>query len=802
LGSLKNGIVVIDARTPLFTIAYCNEAFARANGNTVVRVLSQNTPVLQFLSAPPKEPRNSESLEIVKRALNTGTACTANFVKRRADGSELWVEFTLVPHRDAAGQLLQFIGTETDITGLRQAEEDLRKTRTDLERRVAERTTELSRSNESLYAEILDRRNAEQAAKAAELKFRSIFENSVEGIYQSTPAGKYLSVNPALARMYGYATSDELLNSVQDIANQVYVDPQVRDRFCDLMREQGEVRGLEYQARRRDGSILWISEHARAVRNRAHRILYYEGTIQDITERKRAEEAHLESETRFRIVAEQTGQLIYDYDLSTGRIVWAGAIESVTGETPASFRSVDMAGWEERVHPDDRALVVAERELRRAACERFDREYRFRRSDGTYARIRDNAVYLPDENGQPARMLGAMRDITARRKAEAERERLAQQLRQSQKMDAIGTLAGGIAHDFNNILGSILGYTELALDDIPPDTLTSRNLQQVVKAAGRAKQLVSQILAFSRQAEPVRKAVRLGELIREVLSLIRASLPSTIEIQTHISADPDWVNADPTQLHQVMMNLCANAGHAMAARGGLLTVTLAETHPGKNEGMLRLSVRDTGTGMRPEVLDRIFEPFFTTKQAGEGTGLGLSVVHGIVKSHGGEIHASSELGEGSVFEILLPKSVPDGSPILPAKSSPAHGRGKLLVVDDEEALLGAMSQRLTRMGYEVVTEADSARALDLVALKPYEFDLVITDVTMPKLTGIKLAQFLRSIRADLPVIMCSGNPGNVEAEAATLSNVRTVLRKPLDIAQLSTLIRECLGPTADPARQP
>ena len=350
--------------------------------------------------------------------------------------------------------------------------------------------------------------------------------------------------------MYGYESPDELLNSVQDIAQQIYVDPKVREHFCDLMQNYGQVRGLEYEARRRDGTTIWISENARAVRNRAQRILFYEGTIQDITERKRAEQAHLESENRFRIVAEQTGQLIYDYNLSTGELVWAGAIELVTGLPPEAFRAEGLAGWEERLHPEDRNSVLAERNTKRQTGERFDREYRFRRNDGSYARIRDNGVFLPGEDGKPARMLGAMRDITARRKAEAERERLAEQLRQGQKMDAIGTLAGGIAHDFNNILGSILGYTELALDDLPEESLTWKNLQQVNNAAQRAKQLVAQILAFSRQAAPIRKTVRLGELAREVLGLIRASLPSTIEIETQFRLETDWVSADPTQLHR------------------------------------------------------------------------------------------------------------------------------------------------------------------------------------------------------------------------------------------------------------
>jgi PAS domain S-box-containing protein len=408
-------------------------------------------------------------------------------------------------------------------------EAELALMRRDLSRRMRARTTELAKANEKLYAELLARRAAQSTLRATEEKYRGFFEHAVEGTYQSTPEGKYLSINPALARLYGYPTVATMLDSVADIAHDIYVDPAMRRRFQEMIERDGEVRNLEYQVRRHDGTPLWISENARVARGRRGKVLYYEGTIQDISRRKAAEAA--------------------------------------------------------------------------AAA-------------------------------------------------------LGQQLLQAQKMEAVGTLAGGIAHDFNNILGAIIGYTELAQEDLPVGSPAAPNLAEVLRAALRAREHVRQILAFSRQSLPERKRIRVGAIVREALSLVRATIPSTVRIERELVARNDHAVADAAQLHQVLVNLCANASHAMRGADGVLTVRLENVvlGPGGQPVVgrlppgpyLKLSVRDTGHGIPPEVLPRIFEPFFTTKPVGEGTGLGLSVVHGIVQSHGGEIQASSAPDAGSM----------------------------------------------------------------------------------------------------------------------------------------------------------
>ncbi len=378
------------------------------------------------------------------------------------------------------------------------------------------------------------------------------------------------------------------------------------------------------------------------------------------------------------------------------------------------------------------------------------------------------------------------------------------QLVQSEKLRAIGTLAGGIAHDFNNILGAILGFGELALEDVPADSRTARNMRQVIKAGQRAKDLVRQILAFSRQSEPQRGNVKLGALIEETLKLLRATIPVTVNIQSRVTARNDSVVADSTQLHQMLMNLGTNASHAMREKGGTLTMSLsdfavpetghAEVPQLKPGSYLRLDVADTGHGMDPAVIARIFEPFFTTKAVGEGTGLGLSVVHGIIENHGGEITVASQPGHGTTFSIFLPCStVSETRSATTTADGPVQGnRERILVVDDEEPLVNMMQQKLTRLGYEVIAHHDSVKALEAFRAAPGSFDVVITDHTMPRLTGVDLAREMVRLRPDTPIIMCSGSGQALIAADRLRPAVRECVLKPVNFGELTRSIRRML----------
>ena len=391
----------------------------------------------------------------------------------------------------------------------------------------------------------------------------------------------------------------------------------------------------------------------------------------------------------------------------------------------------------------------------------------------------------------------------ARRTAEEDRTRVEAQLRQAQKMEALGTLAGGIAHDFNNILGIIVGYTEMARWDAGEDSAAKSHLMEVLKAAERAKDLVQQILAFSRRSEQERRPIQVGLIVKEAMKMLRASLPSTINIKVNV-ASRAIVSADPTQIHQVLMNLCTNAAHAMSDNGGVLEVALTDVRVGPESIMphsdvrpgpfVKLTVEDTGCGMDPAILDRIFDPFFTTKEPGVGTGLGLSVVHGIVKSHGGAIEVESSPGRGTTFQVLLPTMECTPGLETEAAGPLPRGRERILVVDDEPALAMAAKQMLERLGYRVDYRTSGIEALDTFRLQLTEgpFDLVITDMTMPDLTGTDLARELLALQPALPILLCTGFSEKMNAEKAKSLGIQGFLMKPVIMSELARMIREVL----------
>jgi PAS domain S-box-containing protein len=414
--------------------------------------------------------------------------------------------------------------------------------------------------------------------------------------------------------------------------------------------------------------------------------------------------------------------------------------------------------------------------------------------DGRAISIADSAAPIRSRDGRLQGMVLVCRDISERKQLEA-------QLRQAQKMEAIGTLAGGIAHDFNNILAAILGFSELASYEVPQASAVWDHLQNVLRAGKRAKELVQQILAFSRRTMAERRPVQLQLLIKETLTLLRASLPSTIEIKHSLATDVGTVLADPIQMHQVLMNLCANAQYAMRDTGGMLEVRLEATEadppvtcPDLKPGpYVRLTVRDTGPGITPEALGRLFEPFFTTKSPGEGTGMGLAVVHGIVASHDGAITVSSTPGQGATFEIYLPRLAEAVIDDPHSEERIPEGKGRILFVDDEDPVVRLSQEILERLGYEVVACGDSLEALQAFQEASQRFDLVITDQTMPRMTGDMLVQALRRIRPDIPIILCTGFSYTINAEQAEALGIDAWLTKPWQTRDLAHTIQHVLA---------
>ncbi len=406
------------------------------------------------------------------------------------------------------------------------------------------------------------------------------------------------------------------------------------------------------------------------------------------------------------------------------------------------------------------------------------------------------------EDGYLLEMWGAQNNITKRKKAELENTRLESQLRQAHKMEAIGTLAGGIAHDFNNILGIIIGYTDMAKEDAPPGSHFGQDLDKVLQASNRAKDLVKQILTFSRQAQVERVPLQPRLIIKEALKMLRSSIPTTIEIQENISQDLGSIDADPTQFHQIVVNLCTNAFHAMEENGGVLRVALQladsvppelqERQTENGERFLEMSISDTGHGIGSDLIEKIFDPFFTTKEQGKGTGMGLAISYGIVKEYGGLITVDSRVGEGATFHVYLPESRHDSVADLSDEKTVQQGSERILFVDDEEPMTEMGKDMLERLGYHVTAKQRSVEALEIFQEQPDKFDLVITDQTMPGLTGLDLSKKLLQIRPDIPIILCTGYSSQVDEEVAKSHGIKGFSFKPIAKNTIADLIRKVL----------
>ena len=428
-----------------------------------------------------------------------------------------------------------------------------------------------------------------------------------------------------------------------------------------------------------------------------------------------------------------------------------------------------------------------------------------KKRDGTEYDIDARVSPVFGDSGQVVRYVATIRDVS-------EAVGLQQQLRQAQKMEAMATLSGGIAHDFNNILAIIITNMEMTLEDVPEDSPLYSSMELVLKAGLRGKELVKQFRSISRQNEQPQQRVQIEEVIEECLPLLRATLPATIELRKHIDTESGMIAADPTQMNQVVMNLCANAGDAMYKNGGILDISLSDIrltaeeivrYPGLQPGrFIKLIVADTGHGMPRDVLDRIFDPFYTTKAQGKGTGLGLSIVHGIIKNHQGYISVNSILDVGTTFVILFPRFEGEENSVVevPAPNK-INGKGHILFVDDEVDYVAGMETALKRLGYVVTVETDSRKTLELFRKSPGDFDLLITDQTMPHMTGVMLAQEILTIRPDLPIILCSGSSPEtdtaVSPERAREVGIHEVLMKPVERDEINRVIQRLLKLESD-----
>jgi len=625
-------------------------------------------------------------------------------------------------------------------------------------------------------------KQAELKSAESEERYRRLVQTINDLVFIINLDAKFEYLNPEFEKITGYHSQDFIGHPFTEILAPEYVKSTV-DRFKRGLSDE-TIPVYEVEILHKDGKTVPVELKVTSLLDDAGNAIGRIGLARDIRDRKQAEEALRESEEKYRSMMEAMNDPVSicssDFKIEYMNSAMIKRIDrDATGES--CFRAIhgldDKCPW----------------------CQ----PHKTQNGDHFTTNIvspKDNRSYLVSNSpifhgdGSISQMT-IFRDTTDLNKIEA-------QLQQAQKMEAIGTLAGGIAHDFNNILFPMFGYLEMMLEDVPEDNPLHGHLAEVFNGAKRARDLVQQILTFSRQKDHELKPLKIHSVIKEALKLIKSSLPSTIEIIENIKTDCGLVIADTTRIHQIVMNLCTNAFHAMEEMGGKLTVNLKKvelaTEDLKDPSMISglhvcLTIADTGQGMEQRVIDRIFDPYFTTKKEGKGTGLGLAVVHGIVKSHGGHISVYSEPGKGTEFKVYLPvikekketSKVETDTPI-------QNGDERILLVDDQDIIVQIEKQMLERLGYDVTAQTSSTDALEAFRMQPDKFDLVITDLTMPNMTGDKLAIELIKIRFEIPVILCTGFSEMMSKEKAESLGIKGFLIKPVVLKDLSSMIREVL----------
>ncbi|PQP35054.1 hypothetical protein C6A37_04535 [Desulfobacteraceae bacterium SEEP-SAG9] len=640
--------------------------------------------------------------------------------------------------------------------------------------------------------DITDYKLAEEKLMKSEDRYRMLFNSTNDAVFVHQPSTtgkprKFIEVNDIACKMYGY-TKEELLElTPSDLLIPEHKE-KARDFIKRLLSKGHNVFEIDHKTK--DGKKFPVEISAF--------LFDFHGTptvlsiARDIAERKLTEDNLRENKEKYRLLFEMESDAIILIRQGDGQILEV----NVAGQNLYGYTR------EELLKMKNTDLSAEPEETRKATLEgrqKIPLLYH-RKKDGKVFPVEISGNQL-SWKGQNARIT-TIRDISKRIEADKAKANLEAQLQQAQKMEAIGTLAGGIAHDFNNILSPILMHIEMAMMDIPQENPIQHSLKEVLNAGGRARDLVKQIFTFSRQREQESANLKIGSIVKEVLKFLRSTLPTTIKIEQKINTESDTVNADPTQIHQVIMNLCTNAAHAMKEKGGKLKVNLDETYLDSEDVeqfsdlspgyYLTLSVEDSGCGIDNLVIENIFEPYFTTSEKGEGTGMGLAVVHGIVKDCGGDITVKSKLGKGTTFHVWLPKV--DIKTLLEPEQKVEIPKGteKILFVDDEKGFIDVVQQMLDRLGYKVTARTSSIEALEAFRNKPDAFDLIITDLTMPNMTGIELAKEIMKIHPSIPIVLCTGFSDQISESKAKEIGIRAFVMKPIDMSMIAKVIRDVL----------
>ena len=648
-------------------------------------------------------------------------------------------------------------------------------------------------SVQSLVLDITARCQTEQKLQEAKILLEKTFASLEEVILVTDHQTRnIIACNAALQTVFGY-TCEEMIGRNTEILHQDRAAYERIGRQAAAGLDAAGFYRTECLMKHKDGALFPTESMVTEMRNDLGERSGLVVVIRDITARKQAEEERL----RLAAAIEQSGEMVLITDRE-GIIQYINPVlERITG-----YDRQELLGQTPRLLKSGRQDDAYYQELWETVSDGGIWKGHFvnRKKDGSFFDVDVTISPVRNLAGEITHYVSVKRDTT-------EQLKIKKMLIQAQKMEAIGTMAAGIAHDFNNILGAISGYTELSLEKIPADSRVKHYLEHIWASTQRAINLVRQILTFSRLGEKELVPIRVTPLIKETLKMLREIIPATIEIRLHAHAQEDKIRGDATQIYQVMMNLCTNAYQAMKDRGGRLDIELAEVRidaghdvdgslPGLPPGSyLHLSVRDTGAGIDPLIQDRIFDPFFTTKKVGEGTGLGLSVVHGIITDYGGEIVLESTVGVGSAFHIYLPLMAEDMEmEVAETETAASDGRGTVLVVDDEETLAYMIREMLEDRGYEVTVKTNAVEALETFRGDPDRFDLIVADLTMPVMTGIELSENLMNLRDNIPVILCTGVMDDYIKEKANALGIKATLLKPVNMKQLMGLMRRLLPP--------
>jgi len=696
-------------------------------------------------------------------ALKTNRAYVREYRIRKKSGEIAWIQGMGQIFLDAAGKIDFFSGVFFDITSRKQTEEELIR---------AKEEWELTFNSVPHLIAILDNQH------------------------------RIVRVNQAMAAKLGIAPGEAVGRKCHEMVHRTAVPHQ----FCPHAKVLAN--GMEHTVEILEENLGgYFLVTASPLRDSRGNLLGSVHIARDITAHKQAEAAMAHLSRQMELILNSAGEGIFGAD-NEGKVTFVNpAMAQMLGWDIAELLGQPIHDLSHHTKPDGQPYPSSECPIYLAFKEgrayHADNEI-FWRKDGTSFPVEYTSTPIR-EGDRVVGTVVVIKDITERKQAEEAKLRFEAQLRQAQKMEAIGTLAGGIAHDFNNILSAVIGYAEIIqMFHKSEDPEVRRDVGEILRASLRAKDLVQQILTFSRRAEQDRRPIKLPPIVKESLKFLRASLPSTIEIRQFLDPEVGPVLADPTQMQQVVMNLCTNAAHAMQAKGGILEIRLSEAVIGEENKKetprltygvyAHLQVQDNGHGIPADILGRIFDPYFTTKEMGEGTGLGLAVVEGIIRSHGGAITVESEPGIGTVFHVFIPLverreiTLPTETPALIPK-----GQGRVLFVDDESALANLGQEILENLGYEVEALTSSTAALEHFRQQPQQYDLAIVDLTMPQMTGVELARELLQIRPGFPIILASGSADKIRLEEIREIGIQEVIIKPWSVRPLAEAIKKVLG---------